>query len=224
MYFLFLPQKWPKLRSRLRVWGSYELWKGHMKEVEGHFGSTIVSYFIFLRWLFLMNVIIFALWVGFVVVPNVVYIIAEQPALTTSRLACAFNSSTSVQFICPDESMGIPPVCNGSFEVRECVAEPRTANESVVVRESGAAPLLVECSAVDPSLRLCVGGVDPSYSWYQYIFDLVLGQGLFNDTLLFYGRYSNNTGAQSNGYNLSLAYLITAFVVYGVSLLLLVFK
>lgn len=191
-----------------------------MKEVEGHFGSTIVSYFIFLRWLFIMNIIIFALWAGFVVVPNVVHIIAEQPPRTASLLACIFNSSSALEFVCPDGTMGIPPLCNGTFEVRECAQSANTSE----VRESTAAPVEVDCSAVDPSLRLCVGGVAPSYSWYQYVFDLILGQGLFNDTVLFYGRYSNETGARSNGYNLPLAYLITAFVVYGVSITLLVFK
>ena len=66
-------QKWPKLRSRFKVLLSWELWKGHMKEVEGHFGTSVVSYFIFLRFLFVMNLVIFALWFGFVVVPAIVY-------------------------------------------------------------------------------------------------------------------------------------------------------
>ena len=45
-----------------------------MKQVEGLFGTSVVSYFIFLRFLFLMNVVIFALWFGFVVVPAIVFI------------------------------------------------------------------------------------------------------------------------------------------------------
>ena len=49
-----------------------------MKEVEGHFGTAVVSYFIFLRWLFIMNILIFALWFGFVVIPNAVYISCES--------------------------------------------------------------------------------------------------------------------------------------------------
>lgn len=67
-------QKWPKIKSRLQVIRSWELWKEHMKEIEGHFGTAVVSYFIFLRWLFIMNIIIFALWFSFVIIPNAVFI------------------------------------------------------------------------------------------------------------------------------------------------------
>ena len=87
-------QKWPKIKSRLQVVRSWELWKGHMKEVEGHFGTAVVSYFIFLRWLFLMNIVIFALWFGLVVIPNIAYISCEWspivPCKNRSLLPCPF--------------------------------------------------------------------------------------------------------------------------------------
>jgi hypothetical protein len=48
------------------------LWAGHIKEVESHFGTGIVSYFVFLRWVFLVNLLLCLLWIFFVVVPQAV--------------------------------------------------------------------------------------------------------------------------------------------------------
>ncbi len=92
-YFIICFQKWPKLKSQWKVIRSWELWKGHMKKIEGHFGTAIVSYFIFLRFLFLMNVVIFLLWFGFVVIPGVIYVIAERPLNTPSLATCVYSTA-----------------------------------------------------------------------------------------------------------------------------------
>lgn len=44
---------------------SLEVWKGSIKKIEGHQGTGVVSYFVFLRWLFFLNFFIFLLcfWV-----------------------------------------------------------------------------------------------------------------------------------------------------------------
>jgi hypothetical protein len=36
-----------------------ELWYSSLKRIEGHFGSGVATYFKFLRWLFLLNTIVF---------------------------------------------------------------------------------------------------------------------------------------------------------------------
>jgi len=84
---------------------SWELWKGHMKKIEGHFGTAIVSYFIFLRFLFVMNMVIFLLWFGFVVVPGVIYVIAESPPNTPSLATCVYRASDFLEgSLCPTDS------------------------------------------------------------------------------------------------------------------------
>lgn len=101
-------KQWPKLKSRLRVVFGYELWKGHMKEVEGNFGTAVVSYFIFLRWLFLMNLVIFILWFGLVVIPQLVWVAETDAPRTPSQLSCVFNLNyTGNLRACPDSS---PPL------------------------------------------------------------------------------------------------------------------
>ncbi|XP_070402655.1 transmembrane channel-like protein 2-B isoform X1 [Nothobranchius furzeri] len=46
-------------------------WEMKIKEVESHFGSSVASYFIFLRWMYGLNLILFGFMFGLVVMPEV---------------------------------------------------------------------------------------------------------------------------------------------------------
>uniref|UniRef100_A0AAX7SUT0 Transmembrane channel-like protein n=1 Tax=Astatotilapia calliptera TaxID=8154 RepID=A0AAX7SUT0_ASTCA len=46
-------------------------WERKIKEVESHFGSSVASYFIFLRWMYGMNLVLFGFTFGLVVIPEV---------------------------------------------------------------------------------------------------------------------------------------------------------
>jgi hypothetical protein len=54
------------------------LWRGLVKKIEGKFGSSVAAYFIILRWLFVINIPIFLLILGFIVIPQVVYRWTQQ--------------------------------------------------------------------------------------------------------------------------------------------------
>ncbi|XP_030594102.1 transmembrane channel-like protein 2-B [Archocentrus centrarchus] len=45
-------------------------WERKIKEVESHFGSSVASYFIFLRWMYGLNLILFGFMFGLVVLPE----------------------------------------------------------------------------------------------------------------------------------------------------------
>uniref|UniRef100_A0A4W5JZ48 Transmembrane channel-like protein n=1 Tax=Hucho hucho TaxID=62062 RepID=A0A4W5JZ48_9TELE len=45
-------------------------WEMKIKEIESHFGSSVASYFIFLRWMYGINMILFGLTFGLVMVPE----------------------------------------------------------------------------------------------------------------------------------------------------------
>ncbi|KAM7416204.1 hypothetical protein PAMA_018328 [Pampus argenteus] len=45
-------------------------WEMKIKEIESHFGSSVASYFIFLRWMYGINMILFSLTFGLVMVPE----------------------------------------------------------------------------------------------------------------------------------------------------------
>lgn len=234
-----------------------------MKEVEGHFGTAVVSYFIYLRWLFIMNLVIFAIWFGLVVIPNVVYVAVEDPPRTPSQLSCVYPFSISSTVSCSDDNStfdsnnlfyivsggGTPqytctlPSNLTSFSLRLCDTESGSINgviRDIAVKESSASAVTVSnvmpnpanCTLVGDSggggggvliqqVRLCSNDIAPNILWYQYIIDFVLGQGVFNETVLFYGRYSNATIGL---YNLPVTYLIVTGIVYTISVVLLVFK
>lgn len=50
-----------------------ELWQGTMKEIGGKFGTSVLSYFVFLKWLLMLNVFSFLVNFGFITIPQLVY-------------------------------------------------------------------------------------------------------------------------------------------------------
>ncbi|XP_046734422.1 transmembrane channel-like protein [Diprion similis] len=53
-------------------------WELRIKEIESHFGSAVASYFIFLRWLFWINLVIAGTLAAFVAVPQMVTVEKEH--------------------------------------------------------------------------------------------------------------------------------------------------
>ncbi|KAG5898189.1 hypothetical protein JTB14_013231 [Gonioctena quinquepunctata] len=68
---IVLVQKWQHCRremTNLSMW--FIPWELKIKEIESHFGSVVASYFIFLRWLFWVNVVISIVLISFVTIPE----------------------------------------------------------------------------------------------------------------------------------------------------------
>ncbi|XP_050357986.1 transmembrane channel-like protein 7 isoform X2 [Nymphalis io] len=68
-------------RFRIRfaeIVGKLELWQSALREIEGKFGTGVVSYFLFLRWLLFLNLAISIFVVTFLILPNVFLVEIEQ--------------------------------------------------------------------------------------------------------------------------------------------------
>lgn len=82
---------WQKFQLK---WTEYiakmELWSSSLKTIEGNFGTGVVAYFLFLRWLMFLNLLIFALIFSFIVVPQ---IWLAAPATTTNDCTTDSNST-----------------------------------------------------------------------------------------------------------------------------------
>ncbi|KAK3089832.1 hypothetical protein FSP39_006919 [Pinctada imbricata] len=84
---------WMHLKQKMAEFAySLELWKSHLKKIEGHFGTGVTSYFLFLKWIFLLNIPVCILTLGFVVIPQVLY---RYYMKVPSGYAMPANSSVS---------------------------------------------------------------------------------------------------------------------------------
>ncbi|XP_064478678.1 transmembrane channel-like protein 5 [Ornithodoros turicata] len=50
-----------------------DLWHSHLKVIQGNYGSGVTSYFLFLRRMFLLNLLLTVLMLGFVTIPQIIY-------------------------------------------------------------------------------------------------------------------------------------------------------
>ncbi|MEE6482899.1 hypothetical protein FKM82_013381 [Ascaphus truei] len=63
-----------------------EVWRSTLQTIGGHFGTGIQSYFSFLRFLVLMNLVTFLLVGGFIVIPNILFeALNLEPSASTSH-------------------------------------------------------------------------------------------------------------------------------------------
>ncbi|XP_059483874.1 transmembrane channel-like protein 7 isoform X2 [Neocloeon triangulifer] len=64
---------WQQCKSNWKeFYSKMELWQGSLKTIEGNFGIGVVSYFLFVKWLMFLNIIIFALTFFLIVLPTIV--------------------------------------------------------------------------------------------------------------------------------------------------------
>ncbi|XP_003475516.1 transmembrane channel-like protein 3 isoform X2 [Cavia porcellus] len=69
-------------------------WEMRIKKIESHFGSGVASYFIFLRWLFGINIVLTMMTGAFIVIPE---LIAGQPFGSTARKTIPPEQAASAQ-------------------------------------------------------------------------------------------------------------------------------
>ncbi|CAN7940258.1 unnamed protein product, partial [Ixodes hexagonus] len=70
-----------------------DLWHSHLKDIQGNFGSGVTSYFLFLRRMFLLNLLMSILLMGFVTVPQIIY--DRSPSAVPSHV----GNSTNVGYV-----------------------------------------------------------------------------------------------------------------------------
>ncbi|KAM6991298.1 transmembrane channel-like protein 1 [Passerculus sandwichensis] len=70
-YKVMMMKKWMKFQRDFENFKTACIpWEMKIKEIESHFGSSVASYFIFLRWMYGINMILFGLTCGLVMVPE----------------------------------------------------------------------------------------------------------------------------------------------------------
>ncbi|XP_070790616.1 transmembrane channel-like protein 1 [Pituophis catenifer annectens] len=70
-YKVMMMKKWMKFQRDFDNFKTACIpWEMKIKEIESHFGSSVASYFIFLRWMYGINIVLFGLTFGLVMVPE----------------------------------------------------------------------------------------------------------------------------------------------------------
>ena len=229
-------QKWPKFVSTMKVLLSYKPWERHIKEIEGYFGSAVVSYFVFLRWLFLMNLLTSVLWIAFVCVPQIVWDQTDgaKRMATPSALVCAFNANESYECLDNATASSAHLALDGCFyperpvfDVRECIVRDGIAvqeGDTVIAVSTSLPRKCNEKLSNISNLTLCANVAPHSIPWYLFVLEFFTGQGIFNDTILFLGHYTTSLTIQNANYNFPLVILVLCGVVYLFNVFLLVYR
>ncbi|XP_052790998.1 transmembrane channel-like protein 7 [Mya arenaria] len=76
--------RWNSVKLRWKEWtAGLEVWRGALKRIEGHQGTSVVSYFVLLKFLFFLNIFIFFVTFACIVIPEVVFARAGYSLRTT---------------------------------------------------------------------------------------------------------------------------------------------
>ncbi|CAO2579210.1 Transmembrane channel-like protein 2, partial [Lemmus lemmus] len=71
-YRMLMAKKWIKFQRDFDNFKTQCIpWEMKIKDIESHFGSSVASYFIFLRWMYGVNLVLFGLIFGLVIIPEV---------------------------------------------------------------------------------------------------------------------------------------------------------
>ena len=145
----------------------------------GEFGNGPVSYFVFVRFLLLTNLLIFLIWFAFVCVPQLKWRHTDgnnmilQPS--RSQIHCLRQCDSSP---CPSNSVMTVYECNQSnesFVINLCTDDDCGSDE----RPKEGTIMVTVCfnKSEDNDSRYCVfDNVDPDIGVLQWIVDFVTGQ------------------------------------------------
>ena len=153
----------------------------------GKFGTGVLSYFIFLRWLFLLNVLIFFLVLLFIFIPQVIY----RPSVKYSNLPSFYGTDLLDGRVCNVHRIWYTHFLPGGML-------------------TGWVGLALPPS---PPSNMGIGNYvqlqNQQHHWYDS--NLCYFQGWFHGTELYYGHYTNKTIPISDGYGyeMPLAYMLT---------------
>ncbi|CAI5786857.1 channel 1 [Podarcis lilfordi] len=102
-YKVMMMKKWMKFQRDFENFRTACIpWEMKIKEIESHFGSSVASYFIFLRWMYGINIILFGLTFGLVMVPEALmgkpYGTLPRKTVPRAEEATAMNFATLWDF------------------------------------------------------------------------------------------------------------------------------
>lgn len=204
------------------VTGWLTMWSSSLKTIEGHFGTGVASYFLFLRWLLFLNVLMFLMPGLFIILPHWMF-----PGLGSFESNVSHSNHTFPSpLVSPSSAAPLPsPMALVLRSLSPPLPLTTTAAveglTSVAVKQPNRTLNLVQ-ECYESYHQRVAGQTKEGISQLQ---DLLQGTGWMELTALFAGRYLNSVdhvpGTMLH-YNFPLAYVLTNVACFALCLLLMV--
>ncbi|CAM1318595.1 TMC7 (predicted) [Pycnogonum litorale] len=98
-----------KFKESLKEFKSkFNLWHSSLKAIEGHFGTGVVSYFVFIRWLLFLNCFIFSLIFIFIILPTLIFTKVPLYAVDVNAVPAGNNVTATSPLNANDTGSRIP--------------------------------------------------------------------------------------------------------------------
>ncbi|XP_065308760.1 transmembrane channel-like protein 7 isoform X2 [Dermacentor albipictus] len=198
-------KKASELGREITTW--LTMWSSALKTIEGHFGTGVVSYFLFLRWLLLLNLLMFLLPALFIITPHWILPTVFEPNETAYTAVTTIPTDLRVMEL-SSVRLSAPNLLSAAEMDDVWAAGNRTL------------PKMQEC--YDKYHTRVAGQTKGGISQLQ---DFLQGTGWMELTALFAGRYINSVdhiAGTKLRYNFPLAYVLTNVACFVLCLLLMV--
>lgn len=143
-------------------WTKMELWRSSLKKIEGNFGTGVVAYFVFLRWLMILNLLIFSIIFVFIILPQFVLIEPKD-------LPCDVSA---------------PPISVQRLVVQE------NNNQTSGYNETHETIQIYSNTSTQCCREFYINEIRSNRKEFSLL-QLAQGTGFMEKTLLFYGMYTN---------------------------------
>ncbi|XP_003702260.2 transmembrane channel-like protein 7 [Megachile rotundata] len=105
---------WQQFRIRMKeAYSKMELWNDSLKTIGGNFGMGIVAYFLFIKWLMYLNILLFAIMFLFIVLPAILLEMPEQESCINSNSNYSIACCSELYLNITQGSIGVTDILHG---------------------------------------------------------------------------------------------------------------